>query len=203
VRGYAPIRTGLLLVAALSGTIGPYSTLMPVFASDIFGGGPRVLGTLLASAGVGALCGALYLASRATTRGLDVVIVRAGSAAAVGLVAFAVTRIYALALPVLAAVGFGFIVSCASLNTLIQTVVEDDKRGRVMSLYTMAFIGVAPLGNLAAGTLAGLIGAPAALALNGLVCMVATLWFRQQLPRLRELVRPAYVRAGLIRGPTS
>jgi predicted MFS family arabinose efflux permease len=199
VAGYPPIRSGLLLVAALSWTIGPYSTLMPVFARDIYAGGPGALGMLLASAGIGALAGTLFLASRPTIRGLDIVVVRTGILAALALLGFAGSRMFVLALPLLALMGFGFIVSCASLNTLIQTMVDDDKRGRVMSLYTMAFIGISPLGNLAAGAVAGAWGAPTALAVNALACLAAVGWFFRRLPRLREQVRPADARAGLVR----
>lgn len=203
VRDFVPIRDGLLLVAAFSWTIGPYTTLMPIFARETYGGGPGTLGTLLAAAGVGAMTGMLVLASRTTTRDLDRFVVRAGTAALGALAAFALCRVFGLALPLLAVMGFGFMASCASLNTLIQTVVDEDKRGRVMSLYAMAFIGVSPVGNLAAGTLAGALGAPAALLINAVLGSLAVAWFARRIPRLRELVRPAYVRAGFIRDPAA
>ncbi len=201
VRAFVPIRDGLLLVATFSWTIGPYTTLMPVFAREVYRGGPGTLGLLLSSAGVGAMTGMLYLASRTTTRDLDWFIVRVGAAAALAVTAFALSRTLALAVPLLAVMGFGFMASCASLNTLIQTVVDEDKRGRVMSMYAMAFIGVAPLGNLTAGTVAKLVGAPTTLAINGMLCAIAVWSFARRIPMLRELVRPAYERLGLIRGP--
>ena len=134
---------------AISGTIGTYSTLMPVFAKDVFGGGARTLGILLSSAGSGALLAALYLASRHTTRGLDRVILIAGACASLAMLAFAHAPSFALALPLLIVLGAGLIAAQASIQTLVQTLVDDDKRGRVMSLYTMAFLGALPFGNLA------------------------------------------------------
>ncbi len=197
--GYAPIRTALFLLAGLAFCIAPYTTLMPVFAKDVFGGGPHTLGSLLAAAGAGALAGTMYLASRGNTRHLDLVIARAALASAIGLLLFALCPWYVLALPLLFITGGGVIVAAAATNTIVQTVVDDDKRGRVMSYYTMAFVGMAPLGSLVAGVVAGAMGAPWALAINGLLCAALALWFRAQLPRLRAAIRPAYEKLGVIR----
>lgn len=196
--GFAPIRAGLLLIAAISGTIGTYSTLMPVFASDVFGGGPRTLGILLSSAGSGALLSALYLASRHTTRGLDRVILIAGACASLAMLAFAHASSFVLAMPLLFALGAGLIAAQASIQTLVQTLVDDDKRGRVMSLYTMAFLGALPFGNLLAGAIARYAGEDVAFTLNALLCLTALFFFWRALPGLREAARPVYARLGLI-----
>ena len=197
--GFAPIRAGLLLIAAISGTIGTSSTLTPVFAKDVFGGGARSLGILLSSAGTGALLSALYLASRHTTRGLDRVILVAGACAALAMLAFAHASSFALALPLLIVLGAGLIAAQASIQTLVQTLVDDDKRGRVMSLYTMAFLGALPFGNLLAGAIARYAGEDVAFSLNAVLCLVALLIFWRALPGLRAAARPVYVRLGLIR----
>ena len=196
--GFAPIRAGLLLIAAISGTIGTYSTLMPVFAKDVFGGGARTLGILLSSAGTGALLSALYLASRHTTRGLDRVILVAGTCASLAMLAFAHASNFALALPLLVVLGAGLIAAQASIQTLVQTLVDDDKRGRVMSLYTMAFLGALPFGNLLAGAIARYAGEDVAFSLNAGLCLVALLFFWRALPGLRAAARPVYLRLGLI-----
>jgi MFS family permease len=196
--GFAPIRAGLLLIAAISGTIGTYSTLMPVFAKDVFGGGARTLGILLSSAGTGALLSALYLASRHTTRGLDRVILVAGTCASLAMLAFAHASRFSLALPLLIVLGAGLIAAQASIQTLVQTLVDDDKRGRVMSLYTMAFLGALPFGNLLAGAIARYAGEDVAFTLNAALCLAALLFFWRALPGLRAAARPVYVRLGLI-----
>src|SRR6185312_4082493 len=197
--GFAPIRAGLLLIAAISGTIGTYSTLMPVFAKDVFGGGARTLGILLSSAGTGALLSALYLASRHTTRGLDRVILVAGACASLAMLAFAHASSFAVALPLLIVLGAGLIAAQASIQTLVQTLVDDDKRGRVMSLYTMAFLGALPFGNLMGGAIARYAGEDVAFSLDAVLCLAALLFFWRALPGLRTAARPVYVRLGLIR----
>ena len=196
--GFPPIRAGLLLIAAISGTIGTYSTLMPVFAKDVFGGGARTLGILLSSAGTGALLSALYLASRHTTRGLDRVILVAGACASLAMLAFAHASSFALALPLLIVLGAGLIAAQASVQTLVQTLVDDDKRGRVMSLYTMAFLGALPFGNLLAGAIGRYAGEDVAFSLNAVLCLGALLVFWRALPGLRAAARPVYIRLGLI-----
>ena len=144
-----------MLVAALAWTIAPYTSLMPVYAKDIFGGGPHTLGYLLSAAGLGALVSTAYLAGRATVRGLGRVIMFAAATSGVALAAFAYMRIYPIALLLMVLVGGGTILAAASANTILQTIVDDRLRGRVASFYTLAFLGVAPLGNLAAGAIAG------------------------------------------------
>jgi len=187
--GFRPIRAALLLIALISGTIGTYSTLMPVFAKDVFGGDAHTLGVLLSAAGSGALLSALYLASRHTTRGLDRVVLVAGTIASLAMLAFAHSTRLALALPLLVALGAGLIAAQASIQTLVQTLVDDDKRGRVMSLYTMAFLGMLPFGNLAAGAVARYAGEATAFTLNGCVCLAGLLVFARALPDLRIAAR--------------
>ncbi len=183
--GFRPIRAALLLIGLISGTIGTYSTLMPVFAKDVFGGDAHTLGLLLSAAGSGALLSALYLATRHTTRGLDRVVLLAGTIASLAMLAFAHASRLALALPLLIALGAGLIAAQASIQTLVQTLVDDDKRGRVMSLYTMAFLGMLPFGNLAAGAVARYAGETTAFTLNACVCLLGLAVFRRALPGLR------------------
>jgi len=187
--GFRPIRAALLLIALISSTVGTYSTLMPVFAKDVFGGDAHTLGMLLSAAGGGALLSALYLASRHTTRGLDRVILVAGAVASLAMLAFAYSTRFALALPLLVVLGAGLIAAQASIQTLVQTLVDDDKRGRVMSLYTMAFLGMLPFGNLAAGAVARYAGEATAFTLNACVCLVGLLVFWKALPGLRTAAR--------------
>ena len=197
VHGLKPVRALLVLVASLSWTISPYTSLMPVYAKDIFGGGPHTLGYLLSAAGVGALASTAYLASRATVRGLGPIILYAAATSGFALTAFAYMRFYPLALVLMVFVGGGTILAAASANTILQTIVDDRLRGRVASFYTLAFLGVAPLGNLAAGALAGAFGAKFTFALNGIVAMLAAAWFRQRLPMVRDMLRPLYARLGV------
>jgi MFS family permease len=182
--GFRPIRAALLLIALISGTVGTYSTLMPVFAKDVFGGDAHTLGALLSAAGGGALLSALYLASRHTTRGLDRVILVAGTMASLAMLLFAHSTRFALALPLLVALGAGLIAAQASIQTLVQTLIDDDKRGRVMSLYTMAFLGTLPFGNLAAGAVARYAGEATAYTINGCLCLAGLLVFWKALPGL-------------------
>jgi MFS family permease len=195
--GFRPIRALLLLVATVSLAGVPFSVLLPIFATDVLGGGARMLGALSASTGLGALAGALFLASRHSVRGLGRVIVLAALLFGAALIAVAVSRFAPLSMAFLVAAGFGMMVQMAASNTILQTLVDDDKRGRVMSLYSMAYIGTAPLGSLFAGVVASQVGAPATLAVGGAICVLAALAFGRRLPRLRQLVRPVYARRGV------
>lgn len=196
--GFPPIRSILTLLALTSLLGMPYVVLLPVFASDVLGGGPQTLGFLMSAAGLGALAGALYLASRPSVRGLSRVIVVAVTVFGIGLIAFSASRSQPLSIALLLVTGFGMMVQSASSNTVLQTIVDEDKRGRVMSLYTMAFMGMAPFGSLLAGTLASSIGAPATVMIGGIACLGAAAWFYSRLPAIRALVRPIYVRLGII-----
>ncbi|MFH0778236.1 MAG: MFS transporter, partial [Candidatus Eisenbacteria bacterium] len=162
-------------------------------------GGPKTFGFLVGAAGVGALVGALYLASKRTVVGLGKTIPAATALFGAGLVCFSLSRTIWLSQVLMLITGFGMIVQMASSNTLLQTVVEDDKRGRVMSFYTMSFMGMVPLGSLLSGALAGHIGAPRTLLIGGLVCILGALVFARRLPALDKLMHPIYVRKGIIR----
>lgn len=196
--GFAPVRALLVLVAVVAWTITPYSSLMPIYAAKIFGGGAHTLGFLLSAAGAGALASTAYLASRRTIRGLGRVIAGSAATAGVSLVAFSHLTLLPVALLLMALVGGGVILAAASANTIIQTVVEDRMRGRVAAFYTMSFLGVAPVGNLVAGTLARGIGVENTFALNGALCAVAALWFWRRLPNLAAILRPTYVKLGIV-----
>ncbi len=196
--GFAPIRALLLLLGLVSFMGMPYSVLMPIFAADVLGGGPFMLGLLTGASGVGALAGALYLASRHSVLGLGRIIVAATIIFGLALVGFALSPWLWLSLPLLLAVGFGMMVQMAASNTILQTIVDEDKRGRVMSFYGMMFLGMAPFGSLFAGSLAGVIGAPGAVLVGGLASMAGGVLFALNLPRLRSLVRPVYARLGIL-----
>jgi MFS family permease len=196
--GLPPIRALLLLLALLSLVGFPYTVLLPVFAKDVLGGGAGTLGLLSACTGLGALIGALTLASRSTVRGLGGIIERTLGVFGAALLAFSLSRSTALSAALLVAAGFGMMASTASMNTIIQTIVDEEKRGRVMSLYTMAFVGLAPLGALIGGALADRLGAPLTVGIGGAACLVLALWFHRQLPELRAHVRPIYERLGII-----
>ena len=197
--GFAPIRSLLLLLALVSLAGMPYTVLMPVFAKTILQGGPQTYGFLMGVTGVGALIGALYLASRTTVVGLGRVIIVALNIFGAGLIAFSFSRTLALSMGFLFLAGFGMMVQMASCNTIIQTIVEEDKRGRVMSFYAMAFMGMVPFGSLLAGSLASSIGAPWTVAIGGVACMAGSILFARQLPNIRKMVRPIYLDKGILR----
>lgn len=196
--GFHPIRSIMLLLALVSLVGVPYSVLMPVFAATVFAGGPRTLGLLMGSSGCGALLGALWLAQRKSVIGLGRVIPIASCMFGAGLIAFSFTHVLWLAMPCLVVAGFGFVVQMASSNTVIQTIVDDDKRGRVMSFYMMAFLGTAPFGSLMAGWLSSRIGAAETLLFGGSMCIAGALLFARTLPAIRDAVRPIYIRLGIL-----
>lgn len=196
--GFAPIRAILLLLSLFSFMAMPYITLTPIFATKILAGDAHTLGFLMAASGVGALYGGVYLSLRKTVLGLGRVIALAPSICGIGLIVFALSKVLWLSLIMLAVIGLGSILVISSSNTVIQTIVDDDKRGRVMSLFTMCFLGMVPLGNLFAGIAAERIGAPNTLIIGGVFCILGSLLFRKQLPTLRRLVSPIYIRAGIL-----
>jgi MFS family permease len=193
-----PIRSLLLLMAAVSIIGLPYPSLLPIFAKDILHGGAHTLGFLMGATGVGALCGAIYLASRRNVIGLDRVLSLAAGLLGIGLIFFALSRVFWLSAGMMFFIGLGMMTQVASTNTLLQTIVDDDKRGRVISLFILSFMGMVPLGTLIAGSIASAIGAPLTLAINGAVCIVACLIFIIQLPKWRKQVRPIYVAKGIL-----
>jgi len=188
VRGHLPIRSLLLLLGMISLAGMPYAVLMPVFADRILGGGPQGLGILMSCAGGGALVGALLLAARRSPRGLGGWVPWAAFGFGLGLVGFSFSRSFWLSGALLVPTGFAMMVQMASSNTLLQMMVPDALRGRVMSLYSMMFMGMAPIGSLLAGSLAEVIGAPATVAGGGALCMLAAVWFRRRLPHIRGAI---------------
>ena len=198
VFGFRPIRSLILQLAWLCLIAMPFSVLMPVFADEILGGGPHTLGFLMAASGLGALAGALWLTTRKSVIGLGRVILVNTIVFGGGLMAFAWSRWLWLSLAALTVVGFGMMVQMASTNTVIQTIVDEEKRGRVMSFYTMSFLGTAPFGSLLAGWLSTRIGAPQTVFVSGVLCLATALWFSRELPAIRALVRPIYMKMGIV-----
>ena len=196
--GFAPSRALLALVALMSFTIVPYSSLMPIYAKVQFAGGPQTLGFLLAAAGSGALIAMVWLAGRASVRGLGRVIAFAALASGTALAAFSHLELYYVALALMVPVGGGVTLAAASSNTILQTIVDDKLRGRVAGFYTLAFLGVAPLGHITTGSLAGAIGVQRTFLLNGIVCLCGGLVFLRMLPRLAVDIRPIYRRLGIL-----
>jgi MFS family permease len=196
--GFPPIRTILFFLSWLSLVATANTTLMPVFAKDILHGDSKTYGFLMAAMGVGAIIGAIFLASRRSVLGLGRIIAIASSIFGIGLISFSLSHALWLSLSLLLLTGFGMMVHMASSNTILQTMVDDDKRGRVMSLYVMAFMGMAPFGSLVGGTLAGRIGAPDTLIIGGALCILGSFLFMKKLPSLREMGRPIYIRKGIL-----
>jgi MFS family permease len=198
VSGFAPVRTILLLFALVSLMGWPFTVLMPVFAATILKGGPHTLGFLMGAVGIGALVSAISLALRKTVLGLGKMIPISTAAFGVGLILFGTSRILWLSLILLLVCGFGMMQQMAASNTIIQTLVDDSKRGRVMSFYTAAFVGMAPFGSLLAGALAHAIGAPRTVMVSGVCCVAGATWFATQLKAIRKLMRPIYRDLGIL-----
>jgi len=175
--GSPPIRSVLVLLAVVSFMGMPYATLLPIFAQEVLHGGAQTLGFLMGAAGIGALIGAMFLASRDSMLGLETVLVVAAMIFGTGLIGFSLSRIFWLSCGLMIVSGSGMMVHMAAANTLVQMLVDDDKRGRVMSLHTMSVRGMVPLGSLIAGGLASQIGAPATLTLGGICCVLGALIF--------------------------
>ncbi len=198
VTSSAPIRSILLLLALVSLMGMPYTVLMPIVVTNVLHGGPHTLGFLMAASGFGALLGAIYLASRRTVLGLGRLIPLSAATFGIGLVAFSFSRTFWLSLALMPPVGMAMMVQMASSNTILQTIVDEDKRGRVMSFYAMAFFGSVPLGSLLAGSLASRAGAPITILIGGAVCIVGAGLFLRGLPELRQAIRPIYIRLGIL-----
>ena len=196
--GFPPIRTILFFLSWLSLVATANATLMPVFAKDILHGDSKTYGFLMAAIGVGAIIGAIFLASRRSVLGLGRIIAIASSIFGIGLISFSLSHALWLSLSLLLLTGFGMMVHMASSNTILQTMVDDDKRGRVMSLYVMAFMGMAPFGSLVGGSLAGRIGAPSTLIIGGASCILGSFMFFRKLQSIREMVRPIYIKKGIL-----
>ncbi len=196
--GCPPIRAILLLSAIVSLLGMQYTVLVPVFADKILKGDAQTLGFLMAASGVGAVSGGIYLVTRQTIIGLGKLIVLGPALLGMGLIVFSVSRYLPLSLVAMFFIGLGTILQIASGNTVLQTIVDDDKRGRVMSIYTMSFLGVVPFGNLLGGTLADRIGVTPTLIFAGSACLLGSLYFSRQLPALSKIVREIYHRKGIV-----
>ena len=222
VSEFIPIRTILMLFALVSLMGMPYVVLMPIFAVRVLHGGPHTLGFLMGAMGVGALMSALWLASRRSVRGLVRMIPISAAVFGIGLIGFGMSSVFWLSMIAVMVAGMGMMMGMAASNTVIQTIVSEDKRGRVMSYYTMAFMGMAPFGALLAGTMANGIGGAFAgsssptwwriiadtiaygvgaqwtVILNGFALLLGAAWFTTRLPRLRRAIRPIYEQMGIV-----
>ena len=196
-----PIRSALLLVAIVCTAGTPYTVLMPAIAKEVLHGGPNTLGLLMTGTGVGALAGALYLAQRESVLGLGRIIMWASAVFGIGLVIFSQLTTLWAAFAVLAIAGCGFMIHLAATNTILQTIVEERLRGRVMSFYTMAFFGTVPIGSLLGGILADRFGAMRTVLMTGIVCLAGSAWFAYKLPAIRAVIRPIYRERGIITVP--
>jgi MFS family permease len=196
--GFAPIRH-LLILLSISSLMGmSYSVLMPVFAKEILHGGSNTYGFLMGAAGFGALLGALFLASRESVLKLGRIVPASAILFGVGLIVLSFSRIFPLSLVLMLFIGLGMMMQTAASNTILQTITDDDKRGRVMSFYTMAIMGTAPFGSLMAGGLAKVIGTPWTIFTGGIACIIGALFFLRKLPELRIIVRPIYIKMEII-----
>jgi MFS family permease len=203
VAGFAPIRTILTLFATVSLMGWPFTVLMPIFASKILKGGPHTLGFLMGAVGIGALISALSLAIRKSVIGLGRMIYISTALFGVSLIFFGMSRNIWVSLVMMLFCGFGMMQQMAASNTIIQTIVDEDKRGRVMSFYTVAFVGMAPFGSLLAGAMAHAVGAPRTVMLSGACCIAGAIWFATRLKSIRKLIRPIYVNLGILPGPVN
>ena len=196
--GFLPIRYIILLLALVSLMGMPYTVLMPVFAKTILHGGSHTFGFLMGATGIGALMGAVYMASRKNAAGLEKFIPWFAAIFGLGLILFSMSTNFILSLFLLFITGFGMLMQMTSSNTILQTIVDDDKRGRVMSFYTMAFMGTAPFGSLLAGALASKVGAPNTLLIGGVACILGAIVFMRKLPEIKKSIRPIYIRLGIL-----
>jgi MFS family permease len=196
-----PIRSILLLFSVLSLMGWPFMVLMPVFAAQVLHGGPHTLGFLTGAVGVGSLVSALSLVVRKSVRGLLKMIPIAAAVFGAGLISFGLSKNLWLSLPVMLVTGFGMMQGLTASNTILQTLVDEQMRGRVMSYYTMAFVGMAPFGSLLAGGLAHAIGAPRTVIVSGIACMLGSLWFWSRMTPIRNDMRPIYQRLGIVPAP--
>jgi len=196
--GFAPIKH-LLILLSISSLMGmSYSVLMPVFAKEILHGGSHTYGFLMGAAGFGALLGAFFLASRESVLKLGRIVPASAVLFGAGLIGLSFSRIFPFSLVLMIFIGLGMMMQTAASNTILQTITDDDKRGRVMSFYTMAIMGTAPFGSLMAGGFAKVIGTPGTIFAGGLACIIGAMFFLRKLPELRKAVRPIYVKMGII-----
>jgi MFS family permease len=193
-----PIRSILSMLSLMSLVGMPYTVLMPIVASDILHGGAHTLGFLMAASGIGALASAISLVMRKTVLGLGRMIVISSALFGVSLAGLALSRWLWLSLLLMALTGFGMMQQMAASNTILQTIVHDEKRGRVMAFYSVALLGMAPFGSLVAGALAARVGTSVTLASGGVLCVIGSVWFASRLPAIREWIRPIYRQLGIL-----
>ncbi len=198
VFGFAPIKHIILLLALVSLMGASYQVLMPVYAKDILQGDSHTYGFLMGGAGAGALLGAIYLASRNTVLRLGRLIPAATALLSTGLIAISISKSFFISMFLIFFTGLGMMAHTAASNTVLQTIADDDKRGRVMSFYTMALMGTAPFGSLLVGWMAKVLGTPWTIFIGGAACLLGALVFYRRLPELKRLVRPVYVRMGIL-----
>lgn len=196
--GFPPIRYIILLLALISLVGMPYTVLMPVIAKDVLHGGAHTFGFLMGASGFGALMGAFFLASKKDAYGLERLIPLAAVVFGLGLVLFSFSRSFSLSMGLMIFIGLGMMLQMALSNTILQTVVEDDKRGRVMSFYTMAFMGTAPFGSIIAGSLAKSIGAPYTMMAGGILCIVGALLYSRKQAEIKSLIAPLFAKSGAV-----
>jgi MFS family permease len=200
VRTFRPIRTILVLFALISLMGYSYAVLLPVFAGQVLHGGARTLGWLTGASGVGALVSALSLVVRKSVVGLARMVRIAAAMLGGALILFGFSHTLWLSLVLMVFVGFGLMQCASASNTIIQSLVTEDKRARVMSYYTMAFFGASPFGSLFAGVLAQRIGAPHTVMVTGAFCVAGSMWFAVELPKIKAVMRPIYEEMGLLSG---
>ena len=198
VRGFSPIRTILVLFSIVSLMGYPYMVLLPIFAGQVFHGGPYALGWLTAASGLGALVSALSLAFRKSVVGLTRMIRMSSATLGLALILFGFSRHFMLSLLLMGLAGFGMMQCASASNTIMQTLVPEDKRARVVSYYAMAYFGSAPIGSLLAGALAEKIGAADTIVVTGTFCLLGSLWFSLQMPKIGTVLRPIYREMGLL-----
>lgn len=196
--GFVPIKIILILLTFVGLVAMPYAVLLPVFARDILAGDSKTYGFLMAASGVGAITAALFLASQKNVTRLSKIILASMCIFALGAIIFSISRTLWFSMIMMTLAGFGLMSLIVALNTLLQSIVDDSKRGRIMSLYTMSFIGMAPFGGLLVGTAAHSIGAPMTVQLCGALCLVAAVIFSRKLPQISKLIKPVYVHKGII-----
>lgn len=196
--GFLPIRYIFLALTYSSLVAMPYAVLLPVFAKDVLHGGASTLGFLTTGVGIGALVGAIYMASRKNVLGLGKIIVLAGCLFGLGLILVSFTSVLWLSMLPMALAGFGMVSMMAACNTFLQTIADDDKRGRVMSLYVMAFMGLSPFGSLLYGGMATAIGAPTTFLIGGILCVVGAAVFAWKFSSVRGLVHEVYIKKGIL-----
>ena len=192
-----PIRSLLLLLTVVGFLATPYINLMPVLTREVFAVGAREMGFMIGAAGLGAVAGTLYLATRSSVRGLVRLLTYAALAAGISLALVAHVKSVWLSIPLLAITGFGILATSVSVNMIVQSIVDDDKRGRVMALYTASFMGMAPFGALLAGALADVIGVATTLTIAGTCCAVGALVLASRHRQIREELRATYARLNI------